>query len=265
MTKQLFYGLAVAAVAMVTFAFTAAAANAAVVVPVAEVFGHNEQTNYNGVIADMINGSGMNGYGVDGVVTWPVGEGDPSTWTRTGSGYQQEWQSIDLLAAQTPAEDLDASGVLLGDGVGPTNNKIGWTVFDLGSAEPLETLYIWHITENSARVATSFNVHVAALPTAGVPHGPTGGGASRDYDFSSGGWTTVATGLSGTQNGSSVVDLSGNTGRYVALEILANGGDGNRVGFAEVGITAIPEPSTFALAAIGLLGLIGFGRRRKSM
>jgi len=28
-------------------------------------------------------------------------------------------------------------------------------------------------------------------------------------------------------------------------------------------VTAVPEPSTFALAAFGLLGLLGWGRRRR--
>jgi len=41
--------------------------------------------------------------------------------------------------------------------------------------------------------------------------------------------------------------------------------DGNPLGLAEVRAIGqvVPEPSTFALAAFGLLGLIGFGRRRK--
>jgi hypothetical protein len=52
------------------------------------------------------------------------------------------------------------------------------------------------------------------------------------------------------------------TGRYVGIEILDNGGDSSRVGFQEIGITAVPEPSAFAL--IGLGGLALFVRRRRS-
>jgi len=43
--------------------------------------------------------------------------------------------------------------------------------------------------------------------------------------------------------------------------LAANGGDS--FGLNGFQLTQVPEPSTFALAAFGLLGLIGFGRRRK--
>jgi len=229
-----------------SFAALTLGASAATVIPVTEVFGHNERDNYDGKINDMIIGSGMNTYGNDGNPGWPAGEGDPSTWTATGSAYQQEWQSQDLLDA----------------GENPTNGKIGWTVFDLGSSvASLENLYIWHIRENTGRVASSFNVYVAETPTVGVTHGPTGS-TSIDYDFSSGGWTLIndAAPLTGTYRGTSVIGLEGNTGRYVGIEILTNAGDTTRVGFAEVGITAIPEPSAALLGALGFLALL---RRRR--
>jgi len=246
--------LAVAVVAMAALAFTTPA-NAVIVVPIVDVYGHNEKTNYNGVIDDMFIGSGMNGYGVDGNPGWPAGEGDPSTWTATANGYQNEWQSGDLLDA----------------GESPTNGKIGWTVFDLDSATALlEKLYLWNVRENAGRTVQDYNVYHATTPTVALSHGPTNS-TSVDYDFSSGGWTLLNTGgaLTLPDNGGTpdpaqaVIDLGGVTAQYIAVEILSNRGDGSRVGLAEVGITAIPEPSTFALSALGLLGLLACGRRRR--
>ena len=231
-------------------ALAATSAGAAVVIPVADVYGHNEQDNFGqGFITDMINGSGMNGNGNDDVPGWPAGEGDPSTWMATTNAWQAEWQSRDLLDA----------------GESPTNGKIGWAAFDLGGTViDLENLYIWNERENNGRYAASFNVYVATSPTVPLAHGPTNS-TSIDYDFSSGGWTLINAGgpLSGTFQGDQVVSLNGNSARYVAVEILANNGDGSRVGLAEVAITQIPEPSGLALIGLGGLGLI-LRRRRKA-
>ena len=218
----------------------AATGQASTVVPVTEVFGHNEGTNYSGTIGDMSNGSGMNGYGLDGSPTWPSGEGLPSTWSVTSDFYGAEWQSRALVS----------------DG---SNGKIGWAVFDLGEITAgLDELYIWHIRENTNRVATLFNVYTASAPSVSVSHGPTSG--FLDYDFASGGWTTIATGQTGTFRGTSTISLGGVDARYVALEVLSNGGDTTRTGFAEVGITAVPEPAPALLGSLGLLLLLRFRR-----
>ncbi len=188
---------------------------------IVEAFGHNEKENYGGKIDDMIIGSGMNGYGNDGNPGWPSGEGLPSTWTVTGNAYQQEFVSGDLL-----------------DDEGPSNGKIGWVVFDIGSVFALDSLYLWNARNSGDGWTASFNVYVAETPTVAVPHGPTGG-TSTDYDFHLGaGWTKInGAALTGARNGNQVVSLSGNSGQYVAVEMLTNGGSGDRVGFAEVGIT----------------------------
>ncbi|MGB1129536.1 MAG: sialate O-acetylesterase, partial [Haloferula sp.] len=190
-------------------------------IAIAEVFGHHEENNYDGVIGDMINGSGMNGNGQAGVPGWPAGEDAPDTWTTTDSGYVSEWQSLRLL---------DPS----------TDGKVGWAIFDLGSeVAALEELYLWHVRENDGRYAKTFNVYVATTPSVPVSHGPTSGSAV-DYDFASGGWTLVNTGgaLDGSYRGNQVVALGGATARYIGIEILTNNGDSNRVGFAEVAVTA---------------------------
>ena len=221
-------------------------AQGAAVVPIVEIFGHNEKDNFGGEIEDVINGSGMNGNGIDGDPNWPTGAGDPATWTITdpypSATYQSERQSASLL-------DVGSTG------------KIGWTILDLGSeAVELETLYLWHVRENSGRVATSYNVYLASNPTVAPTHGPTNDSAA-DYDFSSGGWSSVSgSPFSGTQSGTSQISLAGASARYIGIEILSNGGDSSRVGFQEAGVSAIPEPSIALLGALGFLGLL---RRRK--
>jgi len=53
------------------------------------------------------------------------------------------------------------------------------------------------------------------------------------------------------------------TARWVYFDITSSYGD-NRHGLSEVRmVTFIPEPTTFVLSILGLLGLIGFRRRRK--
>ena len=199
------------------------------VVTVAEVFAHNEQDNFGqGFVMDMLNGSGMNGNGNDDVPGWPAVGGDPSMWVATSNAWQAEWQSRDLLGDGDEGEDL------------PTNGKIGWVIYDLGEATAdLDSLYIWNQRENAGRYTASFNVYTATSPAVAPVHGPTNS-SSIDYDFSSGGWTIVNPGapLSGTYQGEQVVLLGGRTARYVAIEILANNGDANRVGLAEIAVTA---------------------------
>jgi autotransporter-associated beta strand protein len=214
----------VGVIGMVLMLGLCARAHGGAVVAVSDVFGHNEKANYNGVIGDMINGSGMNGIGNDGDPGWPEGHGGPAMWTATSTAYQDEWVSGDLL-----------------DDESPVNGIVGWTIFDLGAVVTnLESLYIWNVRNDGDAYAASFNVHVAEVPTVPVSHGPTGS-TSIDYDFSSGGWTLINTGgaLTGSFQGDQVVDLTGNDGRYVAVEFLTNGGDANRVGLAEVGVTSV--------------------------
>ncbi|MGA0900837.1 MAG: hypothetical protein ACO3SO_10575 [Luteolibacter sp.] len=237
------------------FSCLAIGSQAATVIPITDVFGHNERSNFAGTITDMIIGSGMNGYGVDGNVGWPSGEGDPTTWSATNDSYGNEWQSQGILDSGTSI-----------------NGKIGWAVFDLGTVTSnLENIYLWNVRENNARAVNEYNIYYASSPGLAVPHGPTGGSSNTDYDFSGSGWTKV--------NGSTlnmswrntdgaayndVVSLGGTSARYIAIEIISNGvgttGDATRTGLAEVAITQIPEPSVALLSGLGVLMLL---RRKK--
>jgi len=245
--------------ALAGFAITASAQT--VVVPVVNAEGHNEYNNFGGQISDTYNGSGMNGYNwqtddpnnfVAAPSTWPDGEGLPSTWESTSTQYRDEWQGNGQLDSSTSI-----------------NGKIGWIVFDLGSpVSQLDEMYLWNIVENTARGTNGFNVHYATSFDTALPPGDTGSGAD-DYDFSSTGWTKLNTStLTLTQATKSsglpahgIVDLNGISAQYLAVEIMSSHGATDRVGLAEVGITAVPEPSTFAL--IGLAGMALFIRRRR--
>ncbi|MCG8586628.1 MAG: PEP-CTERM sorting domain-containing protein [Pirellulales bacterium] len=243
--------------ALVTFSLLSTAANADVVTPVS-VTGHNGGQGFgspSGELITMIDGSGMT-----------IGDpNDPTTWTATSNSWPNEWQSTSLLS-------------------GASNGKIAWTAFDLGSVQVgLDQLFIWNERENQARSADEINVYYSSTPTVGLPPTPGETATSADvgfgpgdYDFSSGGWTLVTnTNLTWRNtdgaNPNGIISLGGVSAQYVAIEILSNGvgttGDSNRTGLAEIGITQVlppvPEPSTFALAALGIVGLVGTRRRRR--
>jgi len=235
--------------------------NAASVVNFVDVFGHNEKTNFGGTIDDMINGSGVDG-GLEGG-DLSKRTGDPADWTvaATATAYQGEWQSGDQLRADTG--DFDSSNTAFGVGVGPTNSKIGWTIFDLGEeVVSLQSLYVWHVFENTGRQATDYNIYYSSSPTVAPFTGKTNS-TSRDYDFSSGGWTSFGSGgAAGTTAGElETFNLSGISAQYIALEIITSSSDTSRVGFSEVAVTVVPEPS--ALALIGLAGMALLIRRRR--
>ena len=174
----------------------------------------------------LLNGSGM---------TRP-NLADPSTWTVSYGNYPDEWMGNFL--------------------VGASNSKKAWVAFDLSASSALLKLYLWNIRYNAGEAGTAtYNLYYANSPTVALPAQPNAGAYSvtgltpqGDYDFSSGGWTkfnTTGT-LSVPKSGNSIVDLTGTSARYIALEILTNHGDtyqGGRVGFLEAAITRTALPT----------------------
>lgn len=230
---------------------TASMANAGTV-SIVDITGHNGGQRFGfpvGNLPNVIDGSGMTRPDLN----------DPSTWTATSNAWQNEWQSNALLS----------SGI---------NNKIGWVAIDLGSeVTQLDEMYLWNERENSNRPIGEYNVYYASSPGTALPAQPGEqqvaadvGFGPGDYDFSSAGWTQ----LGGTNtmswrnvdgaNVNDIVNLGGISAQYIAIEILSNGGDANRVGLAEVAVTrvdsVVPSP-TAALA--GLIGLAGLASRRR--
>jgi hypothetical protein len=227
---------------MAALVFTATSASAAVV-PVTGITGNHGGDEYGTGMGALINGSGMTRPNLS----------DPSTWSRSGAGYADEWMASSL--------------------VGALNSKVAWASFDLGTSTSLADLYLWNNTYQGGVSGTkSYNLYYADSPTVALPAQPsknawsnTGLTPQGDYDFvAGGGWTLFNTSgaLSVPKAGTSIVDLSGITARYIAVEILLNWGDtygGNRVGLSEVAVTT-PEPATMALLGLGGLALL---RRRR--
>lgn len=240
------------AAAMTAFSLSA---NGAIVIPVTSVTASGSG-NYSGDTTKMTDGSNMN----DNPTSGGSLVGDPSTWTRTNTLYQGEWQSTGSTngVLYTPTSD---------------NNKMGWVTFDLGSVEGLNELFMWNVHNGSTTEIRDYTIHFsdAAL---NLP----GSSSVVDYAFSAAnGWSafgsfTMAATQSNGNGAEAVHDVSGNSARYIGIEILTNNGNytdnGNgtasgRVGLSEFAVTAaaVPEPSSTALLGLGGLALI-FRKRR---
>ena len=210
-------------------------ANAAIA-PIVSLSGSNGGDQYANGMGSMIDGSGMN----------QTDPSDPSTWTFDGNHYSTEWMGWFF---PTPA----------------INDKLAWASFDLGESTSLQDLYLFNNNyQGGISGVNEYNLYYADSPTVALPAEPaknqfsaTGLTPQGDYDFSSGGWTlfnTTGT-LTAAQADTTVVDLSGVTAQYIAVEILTNHGDtynGGRVGFEEVAVTAAPEGEPEAPTMSGL-------------
>ena len=238
------------------------ATQAATVVPVI-AYGHNNRNNFGGNILDIYNGSGMNGFDWTGGSPndgnpppgWPTGYGEVTTWTQTSGQYRDEWQADQLL-----------------DNTTSINGKVGWVILDLGSSYALDDMYLWNGRQLGTNALDEFNLYYSnGSPVIPGTQGPTGGTDADDYDFGVAAWTqvnnsgllTLADNNNATPQG--IYEMSGITARYVAIEMMSrhNGNtdpNSGRIGFAEVGFTLIPEPSS--LAFLGLSGLLFIRRRR---
>ena len=246
----------ITAFAAATAAF-ALSANAATVIPVTSVLSSGSG-NYAGDNTKMTDLSGMNGNGTTG----PGQSGDPNTWTATTTAYQAEWQSAG-----------NTNGVLYTPN--SHNNKMGWVIFDLGSSQAMDEIHMWNVRNGSTTQVRNYTIHFADTAL-NLP----GNSNVADYAFTgANGWSaftsTTMAATQGNGNGAEAIhDVSGNSARYIGLEILTNNGNytphqtnptaTGRVGLAEFAVTqgaAVPEPSSTALLGLGALALIL--RRRK--
>ena len=168
---------------------------------------------------------------------------NPANWTHSNSG---NW--VDMWAGNTTTGPAD-----------------GWVVIDLGESFPLDNLFIWnhHQPAHLTNGVADYNLYLATTPTVTVP---VASATVTAYDFGSGGWTqfggtfTLDQGINSTSMlPSGIVDLSGQTARYIGIDIQTSYG-GNRAALSELVITQIPEPGTAGLMA--LFGLAALVRRR---
>jgi hypothetical protein len=131
-----------------------------------------------------------------------------------------------------------------------------WASVDLGATYTVDTMYVWQYHEQAtARGMKDTKIYYSTVPTADASN------------FASGDWV-----LFGTQtfapgtwpNEPSVpIAMGGLTARVIGIEILNSVSDANNVGIGKLQFdgTAVPEPSSMSLLALGGLALL---RRRRA-
>jgi len=253
-------------ITIITSLSLVACAHAATVLEVVAATAHNggNWTTTLGHISDSVNGNGSNGLGTaDHTPGMDISAdpNDPSTWTNTASpgNWNQEWLANGRLDSTTSA-----------------NNKIGYFIVDFGaSIANLQNMYLWAGRHNTGtdedmrnyNLYYSNGVGIDALPT--MPNSKSwanGSQAAADYVFGNGDWSLITNQTLGSPSDPWGVDqtvaLGSITARYIGIEILTagNADPTDRVGFAQVEFTAIPEPSAVLLGGLGALLLL---RRRR--
>jgi hypothetical protein len=181
--------------------------------------------------------------------------GRPAHATVDSSGLTSSSNGIELK------HDVDVANMWLSSGAGAPSDE--FIRFDLGSAQPLGAMAVWNYNEiwlpgrsiRTADIVFLADDGTTVLSQLSDVHFLMAGGDS-DYDYPQ------------------IIDLTGHSGRYVRIDVTdrypAAGGDINTyVGLSEVkffqpAAAAIPEPSTFALTVLGLLGLGLVGWRRRN-
>ena len=231
------------AVAMMAVAMFVSSASASVIT-IGSATASSGGDQYANGVPSIYNGSGIT----------KTDANDPTTWSNSGSAYQDE-----LMSWYLPA--------------GATNNKLAWIAIDLSSPQSLGTLFLFNTNyQGGPSGVNSINIYYATSPTVGLPAAPnkntfatTGLTPQGDYDFASGGWSLFGSSTA-PKAGVGTYDMSGVTAQYIAIEVLSNHGDtykGGRTGIDEIAVTAgqeIPEPASLVMGLVGI-GLIAMRRR----
>lgn len=173
-----------------------------------------------------------------------------SGWTLTNNSTPagQTWfqGNTGIFSAQSGAPDsyVGANFLSAGNGVGSISNWLISPEITLGSASVL-TFYVR--TEAIDGYADALNVYFNA------------GASSATASF-----TTLLTSVTAAQGWTqySVTLPNAATGRIAFEYIVGNADNANYIGLDTVQISAVPEPATYGLMALGLLGIAALRRRQ---
>jgi len=229
MTKQLFYGLAVAVVAM-ALALTATSVNAATIVLTNADFNTGNMAVPTGWTD--VNGSGTNDnyqQTISGLTSGTLNQ------KSGGTNYVQQGFNSSNEGA------VDASTF----GVYSLNFDYGYRRDGATNGDIPLRFALWNTTDATE---LAFAVHTIPDPGSTGTNSLTAGSVDLNYD-------NTAAGL---------------VGDAIALRItnthadLGSGNSWQATGMVDnLVLTGIPEPSSFALAALALLALLACGRRRR--
>jgi len=144
----------------------------------------------DGSVIRVVNGAGLT-----------VGDPNNATTWVSDNAWQNGWQGQTQVTPAAP----------------------GWFIIDLGATYTnLQNMYIWNVTEVAARGTQQADIFYSTSPTVPVP--ATG---TPTYNFSSGGWTNLATGITiaqaatnGTDQYNYLQSLSSVAGaRYIGIQM----------------------------------------------
>jgi hypothetical protein len=187
---------------------------------------------------------------------------DPAGLTATASSthasYVGRLQDVVNGEGMTSAtEHTSVWGTWFTDGV----ELDRWIVIDLGGTYELDSMKVYNANEAYGWNIYGFKNTEVFVSDVAAPGNPVD---------DAGNWTVVATPLLNQAPGvdgyatPDTVDLLGMTGSHVALHALSTYNPGwgtDAAGLSEVQISAVPEPATLSLLALGVLGLVR--RKRK--
>lgn len=234
--------LPLAAVALATFAFTATSANAGIVF----------QDDFESPDVTAAEGSGGGTGGTSNTA-------DTSKWVRASAGYgananglldEGSGEFTDPVGQQAYGFRYTNSGVTSAEGLidaltaGSTYTVSFDVVLDGFNDGNPYTAKLVVFEDGAARTATQNNTGTTILKQVG------GSTSSTSYTNVTFDFTADA------------VDHAGSLNKDVAIRFIG-ATDSAIIDNVSVDVASIPEPSTIALAALGLLGLLGWSRRSR--